>query len=186
MKKRLKLLSLTFSQVQTGAYAIILAEEDGQRRIPVIIGTPEAQAIAIFIDELKSPRPLTHDLFVSFMNMLGVTLSEVYIYKYDEGIFFSDLIFNDGQREIHLDARTSDAIALALRTEAIITIEESAMKETAIMMDDTEYFDVKTENSEQMDIGSLQNALDEAIAEEDYEHASYLRDLINNKKKLSR
>ncbi|MDR1563049.1 MAG: DUF151 domain-containing protein [Dysgonamonadaceae bacterium] len=191
MKKiRLKLIGLTFSQVQAGAYAVILAEKSGQRRVSIIIGTPEAQAIAIYLDKLKPPRPLTHDLFVSFMDMMNVRLKEVHIYRYDDGVFFSNLIFSEKDKEFYLDSRISDAIALALRTGAMITIDEKVMMKTAVTLENTDYFeeledleDKQEEDLEQMKIGDLQQALEEAVETEDYERASYLRDIINGKKK---
>lgn len=190
MKIRLKFIGLTFSQVQTGAYTVILAEESGERQVSILIGTPEAQAVAICIDGLKPPRPLTHDLFVSFMDVMNVDLKEVYIYRYDDGIFFSNLIFRENntenRKEVYLDSRISDAIALALRTGAVITVEDKVMAETAIAVGDSDYVgdmeDGREENPERMEVSALQQALEEAIETEDYERASYLRDVINSRK----
>jgi bifunctional DNase/RNase len=188
-KIRLKILGITFSQVQAGAYALILSEETGLRRIPIIIGTPEAQSIAIFLEKLHPPRPLTHDLFVSFINTLNISLKEVFIYKYDEGVFFSDLIFNDGEREIHLDSRTSDAIALAVRSNAEIYIAEDIMKDVAIELEEDDVMEDMELNLskssvtlDKMNLDELQKALDEAVLAENYEKASHIRDLINKYK----
>lgn len=185
---KLKLIGLTFSQVQAGAYALILAENEGVRRFPVMIGTPEAQSIAIFMEGLHPPRPLTHDLFVSLTGILNIKLKEIFISKYEDGIFFSELIFDDGIKEIHLDARTSDAIAIAIRAKADIFITEEIMSEVSIEME--EEIIEETENSsretgltiDQMNLDELQKKLDEAIVMENYEKASYIRDTINKLK----
>jgi len=190
-KVRLKILGITFNQVQAGAYALILAEEKGKRRLPIIIGTPEAQSIAIFLENLRPPRPLTHDLFISFLKIVNITLNEINIYKYEEGVFHSQLIFNDGMKDILLDSRTSDAIALALRVNAPIFIEENIMKEVSIELEEEEDIDDNPEQQSQNKIISLENLspeklqklLNEAITIENYEKASYIRDLIKEKSK---
>jgi bifunctional DNase/RNase len=192
MKIRLKLIGITFSQVQAGAYALVLAEEDGVRRIPIIIGTPEAQSIAIFLEKLRPPRPLTHDLCVSLIRALEINLKEIFIYKYEDGIFFSDLIFSNGENDIHLDSRTSDAIALAIRSEANITINEEIMNEVGIEMEEIDFLDEQDENYESSDqsiddmsLSELQQSLQDAVAAENYEKASYIRDLIKKKRDVS-
>jgi len=189
MKVKLKVIGLTFSQIQTGAYAIILAEVNGKRRVPVIVGTSEAQSVAIFLDELVPPRPLTHDLFCEFAKAANYKLKEVYLHDYTEGVFYTDIIFTNGQREIVLDGRPSDALSLALRFNALITIEEKALRKTCITMEDEELFgpidELEEEPSptpETMDIDDLRQALEDAIETEDYEQASYLRDIIEKRK----
>ena len=189
-KTKLKVLGITFNQVQVGAYALILAEENGNRRIPVIIGTPEAQSIAIFLENLHPPRPLTHDLFISFTQLMGVTIKEVNIYKFDDDIFHSELVFNDGAKDIFLDARTSDAIALSLRANAPIYITNDIIKDVAVELEEEDVSD-NPEQSAQKQTGSLekmnpevlQKLLKEAITTENYEKASYIRDLIREKSK---
>ena len=114
-KNKIKVQGLANSQIQSGAYALILAEENGPRRIPIIVGTAEAQSIAIALEHIVPPRPLTHDLFATFAQAFNVILKEVYIYKFEDGVFYSELEFSDGERSIKLDSRTSDAIAIALR-----------------------------------------------------------------------
>jgi bifunctional DNase/RNase len=190
LKTKLKILGITFNQVQTGAYALILAEERGNRRIPIIIGTPEAQSIAIFLENLHPPRPLTHDLFVSFIQLMNITLKEINIYKYEEGVFHSELIFNDGVKDIFLDSRTSDAIALALRANAPIYIANSIMKDVAIEIEDGDMNNSPEQSAQKQTITlsnlnpeKLQNLLNEAIVTENYEKASYIRDLIKEKSK---
>jgi bifunctional DNase/RNase len=188
---RLRILGITFSQVQAGAYALILAEEGGKRRIPIIIGTPEAQSIAIFLEGLNPPRPLTHDLFITFAQAVNVGLKQVNIHKYSDGIFFSEIIFDNGGKTFRLDARTSDAIALAVRTQAPIFITEEIMKEVSILTndEDDDFWDNIEEQPEKksrisfesMNLEDLQIQLNEAIASEDYEKASSIRDLINQK-----
>ena len=122
---KLKVLGLTYSQVQKGAYALVLAEENGPRRIPVVIGVSEAQSIAISLEGIVPPRPITHDLFVSFSHGFGIRLKEVCIYKFENGVFSSEMLFDDGTREIRIDARTSDAIAIALRTRSDIYVMQN-------------------------------------------------------------
>lgn len=188
----LKILGITFSQVQTGAYALILVEKNGQRRVPIIVGTPEAQSIAIYLENLNPPRPLTHDLFISFIKSMDTELTQVNIYKYEDGIFFSELIFTNQEKIIRLDSRTSDAIALAIRTNARIYTTEEIMDEVSIMMEEAEMLDdldmdaptdeKKIFSFESMSLEELQEALQEAITGEDYEKASFIRDLINKKK----
>ena len=189
-KTRLKIQGITFNQVQAGAYALILAEEKGNRRIPIIIGTPEAQSIAIFLESLRPPRPLTHDLFVSFIQMLNMTLKEVDINKYEEGVFYSELVFSNGVKDIFLDSRTSDAVALAIRANAPIYMDDEILKKVAIEVDDDD-FDEFPDQTPQQEIVSLDNLgaeklqklLKDAIASENYEKASYIRDLIKEKNK---
>jgi bifunctional DNase/RNase len=189
-KIRLKILGITFSQVQTGAYALILKEEKGLRRLPIIIGTPEAQSIAIFLEGLLPPRPLTHDLFISFAQAINIELTAVDIYKYEDGVFFSELLFSKKGKELRIDSRTSDAIALAVRANAPIFITESIMDEVSIIMDDDDLLEElenpdlkkKTQSScEGMNLEELQKNLNEAITSEDYEKASRIRDLINKR-----
>jgi bifunctional DNase/RNase len=190
-KIKLKILGITFSQVQAGAYALILKEEKGQRRLPIIIGTPEAQSIAIFLEALIPPRPLTHDLFISFTEAVDIRLIAVNIYRYEEGVFFSELLFKNKDEELRIDSRTSDAIALAIRADASIYITEAIMREVSIVMDDDDLLDElespdlkknRSASYESMNLEELQRNLNEAIVAEDYEKASHLRDLINRTK----
>ena len=193
-KVKLNVLGITFSQVQAGAYALILTEEGGVRRVPIIIGTPEAQSIAIFLEGLHPPRPLTHDLFITFMNQVNVSLEEIYIYKFIDGVFYSELIFvKDNGEKIKIDSRTSDAIALAVRTNTSIYTTEEIMQEAGIIMEDDEIpegFENTLENQPvhqkrptgELSEDELKDALDEAISMEDYEKASQIRDLLNKRK----
>jgi bifunctional DNase/RNase len=187
-KVRLKILGITFSQVQAGAYALILKEENSLRRLPIIIGTPEAQSIAIFLEGLIPPRPLTHDLFIGFIQAVAIELQEVNIYKYEDGIFFSELLFNNHGETLRIDSRTSDAIALAIRVDAPIYTTEAIMLEAGILtegddLEDIDNTEFKKSNLsfEEMNTEDLQKALNDAISAEDYEKASSLRDIIKKR-----
>jgi bifunctional DNase/RNase len=188
---KLKILGITFSQVQTGAYALILKEEEGMRRLPIIIGTPEAQSIAIFLEGLLPPRPLTHDLLITFIQLIDIELTSVLIYKYEDGVFSSELRFNNKGKELRIDSRTSDAIALAIRVDAPIYITDSIMDEVSILMDETDLWEEMDDSDlkeiqipyERMNLEELQKNLNEAISEEDYEKASRIRDSINKKQR---
>jgi bifunctional DNase/RNase len=186
----LKILGITFSQVQAGAYALILVEENGIRRVPIIIGTPEAQSIAIYLEGLIPPRPLTHDLFISFTDVINVKLKGVNIYKYEDGVFFSELLFDNQGQEVRIDSRTSDAIAIAIRVNAPIYTTEAIMREVGVEMKDDDFLEEIDNESvplkenlsyDKMNLEDLRKILNEAIIAEDYEKASSLRDLINKK-----
>ncbi|MDR1119401.1 MAG: bifunctional nuclease family protein [Dysgonamonadaceae bacterium] len=191
-KKRVKLsvIGITFSQIQAGAYALILEEEGGARRIPIIIGTPEAQSIAIRLEGLHPPRPLTHDIFISFMQSFDIQLKEVFIHKFEDGVFFSNMLFV-GEKKVVLDARTSDAISIAIRYDAPIYTTEDIVLEAGIVMEDAEYdisedvytFDSqkKVKSLEDKTKEELQSHLNEAIAAEDYEAASRIRDEMSRR-----
>jgi bifunctional DNase/RNase len=184
---QLQILGITYSQVQAGAYALILAEVNGKRRVPVIIGTSEAQSIAIFLEGLKPPRPLTHDLFAAFSMHLECKLVEVQIAQYIDGIFHSELIFEKDDELFKMTARTSDAIALAVRMNAPIFMSEEILQEVGIIIEDMDMWEgenpaeQKAVPFESMNLEELQTALQTAIANESYEDASYIRDLIKQK-----
>ncbi len=133
------MLGLSYNQLQSGAYALILAQNDGPYRIPIVIGAPEAQSIAIFLESIRTPRPLTHDLFVSFAHAFGVKLKDVFIYRFEDGIFSSELTFSDGERTVVIDARTSDAIALALRTQTPIFTTPEIVEQAGFIIEDKEF-----------------------------------------------
>jgi len=202
-KIKLNVLGISYSQTQTGAYALVLTEENGDRRIPIIIGGFEAQAIAIQLEGLKPPRPLTHDLFLNFATSFRVNLLEVNIYRLEEGVFYSQLICNNGENNISIDARTSDAIALALRFKCPIYTTEEILQKSGIVIDIESEDKMQTESPpkdespdytdpnetspgyeyEDLDIEALEVLLDEAIKKEEYERASIIRDEINKRKK---
>lgn len=200
MKKvKLNILGLSYSQTQTGAYALVLSEADGNRRIPIIIGAVEAQAIAIQLEGLKPPRPLTHDLFLNVALAFDIEIAEVFIHKLEEGIFYAEIVCEQNSNRIRVDSRTSDAIALALRFECPIYTTEEIIEKAGINME----FDESGELNEEPEEGDRENVsktsaghvdyseysleelnelLDAAVGNEDYEKASEIRDEINKRK----
>jgi bifunctional DNase/RNase len=135
-KVRLRIQGLTSSHTPNGPYALILSEESGLlRRIIVIVGMAEAQSIAIALERIIPPRPLTHDLFVTFLKTFGITLKEVFIHKFEDGIFYSELVLLDGEREVRLDSRTSDAIAIALRAKCGIYTTAEIVRECSVVFE---------------------------------------------------
>lgn len=193
-KIRLNILGLSVSQTQSGAYALVLAEENGDRRIPIIIGPVEAQAIAIQLEGLKPPRPLTHDLIKNIALAFDIVLLEVTIYKLEEGIFYSELLCEMNGKEVVIDSRTSDAVALALRFKCpIYTSEEILAKSGIVLSNESESEETSPALSTEKEATDspfanysaqeLEEMLDEAIQNEDYEKASIIRDELDNRKK---
>jgi len=193
MKKiRLKIAGLSYSQTRAGAYALILEEEEGKRRLPVIIGTSEAQSIAIQLEGLKPYRPLTHDLFVSMASSFHIEVYEVNIVKLEEGIFYSEIICQREHAKIKIDSRTSDAVAIALRFNAPIFVTESIMQRAGMVFDEesgkfTETPDESNEagnqkNFSEMSDEELDKLMDESVKQEDYETASKIRDELKKRK----
>ncbi|MDD2195600.1 MAG: bifunctional nuclease family protein [Bacteroidales bacterium] len=198
MKKiKLNVLGISYSQTQSGAYALVLSEEDGKRRIPIIIGGFEAQAIAIQLEGLTPPRPLTHDLFLNFSKSFGIELLAVQIYKLEEGVFFSKLHCDNGKKEIFIDARTSDSIALALRFNCPIYTTNEIIEKAGIVLDVeeeeeedkgvkaeskvTHVSDSEIEALKHLNLDELNMILEEAVSKEDYEKASRIRDEIKKR-----
>ncbi len=194
MKKlKLDIIGLSYSQTQSGAYALVLGEVGGRRRLPIIIGGFEAQAIAIEIEKMTPSRPLTHDLFKAFAQAYRINIQEVIIYNLVDGIFYSKLICNDGKKNIEIDARTSDAIALAVRFECPIYTYEFILDSAGIVIEGTDF--VFLDNIEPVEDTKLtppsftsfseeelQSKLQEALNEEAYEKAAKIRDEINKRK----
>ena len=190
-------MGISYSQTQSGAYALILIEENGDRRIPIIIGGFEAQAIVIKLENLDPPRPLTHDLFKQFADEFHVSVFEVIIYKLEEGVFFSKLVCNNGEKEVSIDSRTSDAVALALRFGCPIYISEDILEKAGITINSSETEVSEINEVEKLfETGSskygsysdeeLYKMIDESVKTEDYERAAAIRDEIekrNRKKK---
>jgi bifunctional DNase/RNase len=204
-KIKLNVLGISYSQTQSGAYALVLSEEEGSRRIPIIVGGFEAQAIAIELEGLEPPRPLTHDLFKNFSKAYGIHILEVNIHKLEDGVFFANILCDNGDRQMTLDARTSDAIALALRFKCPIYTTEEIVEKAGIVLDfekgtgleksETNETQEKTETKKtpkkrtilpaltDSSLEELKKLLAEAVAKEDYERASEIRDEINRRSK---
>ena len=196
---KLRVQGLTNSQIQSGAYALILAEEEGVRRIPIIVGTSEAQSIAIALERITPPRPLTHDLFATFAQAFGVRLCEVFIYKFEDGVFYSELLFDDGIKQIRLDSRTSDAIGIALRVKCDIYTTPEIVRECGVVGDDAAeekddddsflYLEPEEIHDEAqlkkwlslLEADELLERLDDAIADENYEYAKMYKDEIRRR-----
>lgn len=188
-KIKLAILGISYSQIHQNAYALILSELEGARRIPIVIGASEAQSIAMKIENATPPRPLSHDLMVSFMRAYGVTLEEVYIHKFKDGIFYSELAFNDGDRRVTLDARTSDAIAIAIRTKTPIYTTEDILVETGFTIpedDNIVAHDIsetpKKPKIENFSIEQLEKQLAKHIENEEYEQAAIIHEILKTKK----
>ena len=191
---KLKVTGISYSQTQSGAYALILNEENGDRRIPIIIGGFEAQAIVIKLENLDPPRPLTHDLFKRFADEFNISVTEVMIYKLEEGVFFSKLVCNSRDKEYSIDSRTSDAVALALRFGCPIFIAEDILDKAGITINSTdsefsssnETDNIFVSESNKYDPYSdeeLYKIIDESVKTEDYERAAAVRDEIEKRKK---
>ena len=193
-KIKLDIAGLSYSQTQSGAYALVLSEVIGKGRLPIIIGGFEAQAIAIELEKMTPSRPLTHDLFKNFADNFKINLVEVIIYNLVEGIFFARLICEQNGKEVEIDSRTSDAIALAVRFESPIYTYEFVLNSAGIILDDEELGEKEditpeinleeiTKNpTERMTLKELKKQLKNSIDNEDYEAASRFRDEINNRK----
>jgi len=188
---KLSIESLVYSQTQSGAYVLVLIEENGDRKLPIVIGTAEAQAIAIALEGMYPPRPLTHDLFVSFASAYNINMIEVLITKLEEGIFYSELVCENFSNRVKIDSRTSDAVALAIRFKCPIYANESVLNMAGISSgdfgktsgdsdEDTELDNTK--NLEDRDLVELEKLLNDAINSENYELASKIRDEINKRK----
>lgn len=196
MKKlKLDIIGLSYSQTQSGAYALVLGEVNGRRRLPIIIGGFEAQAIAIEIEKMTPSRPLTHDLFKSFADAYHINVQEVIIYNLVEGVFFSKLICNDGKKNIEIDARSSDAIALAVRFGCPIYTYEFILASAGIVIEGTDFVfldnieptqseNPKSETSNFVSYSEeeLQKQLKDALTEEAYEKAAKIRDELTKRK----
>ncbi len=203
---RLNIKGISYSQTQNGAYALILSEEDGERKLPIVIGAFEAQSIAIALEkEIKPPRPLTHDLFKNFSDRFEIVIKQVIIHKLVDGVFYSSIICEKDQLEEIIDARTSDAIALALRFKAPIftyknildkagiylktpgnedeiSKKEEAVIEELIMGEEKESRSYSEDFSKHT-LKELKNMLDQAVVNEDYEKAAAIRDEISKRGK---
>ena len=194
-KIELEILGLSSSQSQSGSFALVLGETVGNRRLPIIIGMFEAQAIAIEIEKIVPNRPMTHDLFKSFAHNFNFTLEEIVISDLKEGVFFAKIVCNDGGKTTEIDARPSDAIAIGLRFNVPIYTHESVLSEAGIVLTDEE---TETESESARSSGTkkgkplleqlkdlpfeqLKKLLDDTLKNEDYEKAALIRDEMNRR-----
>lgn len=187
---KLKVLGISQSNSQTGAFALVLSDEVDSKRIPIIIGGFEAQAIAITLEGLNPPRPLTHDLFINFISAFNIDINKISIYKLEEGVFHSKIHTSNGAADITHDARTSDAIALAIRVGAEIYTTSEILEAAGIDSADVTQTDVPTETAPTdtvpqgyagKPLNELSELLEKAIEDEDYEEASTIRDEMNSR-----
>jgi bifunctional DNase/RNase len=189
----LEIIGLTYSESSTGAYVLILGDKNSQRRLPIVIGSAEAESIAVGIEKHKNGRPHTHDLFLRFAKEFGVEISEVVINRFRDGVYYAMLVCKQGDDLTMVDARPSDAIAIAVRRGCEIYAYESVMEEAGIIMEDMEKQDDEPEvdpinigagetSLDQLDLDALEELLQEAIDNEDYQKAAEIRDEINRRK----
>lgn len=195
-KVNLEIIGLTYSESSTGAYVLILGDKNSQRRLPIVIGSAEAESIAVGIEKHKNGRPHTHDLFLRFAHEFGVEICEVVINRFRDGVYYAMLVCKQGDDLTMVDARPSDAIAIAVRVGCEIYAYESVMDEAGIIMDDMEQEQdagesgpadininkVHETNMDQLSLDELEELLQEAIDEEDYQKAARIRDEINRRK----
>jgi hypothetical protein len=198
-KIRLEILGLSSSQSQTSSFALVLGETEGNRRLPIIIGMFEAQAIAIEIEKIIPNRPMTHDLFKSFANNFHFTVEEIIISDLKEGVFFAKIVCSDGLKKMEIDARPSDAIAIGLRFDAAIYTYENILAEAGIVLTDEaeeeaqetkasprekakkEILSKKGDELKNYSVERLNELLKEAIDKEDYERAAKIRDELSKR-----
>jgi len=195
-KIQMEILGLSTSPSSGGAYALILNETDGNRRLPIIIGTFEAQAIALELEHIKPPRPMTHDLLRNVVQSFNTYVKQVFINELKEGTFYAEIIYDFNGKDVHMDARPSDAIALAIRFNAPIFVADEVLSEAGIQADlseeelgDSPKFEEQPEEAksakdteEDSKLKLLEKHLETAIEKEDYEKAAKLRDEIKKLK----
>jgi bifunctional DNase/RNase len=189
-KIRLEILGLSSSQAQSGSFALVLGEKNGSRRLPIIIGMFEAQAIAIEIERITPNRPMTHDLFRSMAEAFEIRVVEVVISDLREGVFFAKLVCMNEDRRVEIDARPSDAIAIALRFNAPVYASENVLMEAGIVLTDEDEDDPleevtqspnRPESLKEYSTDQLQVLLNEALENEDYEKAAKIRDELSKR-----
>lgn len=191
-KVRVEIIGMTYSESSTGAYVLILGDKNSRRRLPIVIGSNEAQAIAIGIERQPNSRPLTHDLLLKFANTFNVKILEVVINRFRDGVFYAMLVCQQGNEMLMIDARPSDAIALAVRLGCEIYAYESVMQEAGIIMDDMEEEESASQDNlinnvqeepdmDLLTLSELEELLQEAIDNEDYQKAAEIRDEIKGR-----
>ena len=196
-KVNLEIVGLTYSESSTGAYVLILGDKHSRRRLPIVIGSAEAESIAVGLEKHKTGRPHTHDLFIRFAKEFGIQVVEVVINRFRDGVYYAMLVCKQGDDLTMVDARPSDAIAIAVRLGCGICAYETVMDEAGILMDDmeepstsqdsTEGHINKVEENESLDmltLHELEDLLQEAIDNEDYQKAAQIRDEINGRKEV--
>lgn len=196
MKKiELEIVALSHSITQTHSYAVVLGEVNGLRRLPIVIGGFEAQAIAVALERMQPSRPLTHDLFANFMGTFAIDLNEVIIYKLEEGIFFAKLVCQSNGESVEIDSRTSDALALAVRANCRIFTYENILEAAGLYLDQTDKpaGEVEAPSSssatvrssdkdlKSMSLEDLNTLLQQVLEQEDYVRAITIRDEINSR-----
>ena len=201
MKKvELEIVALSHSITQTHSYAVVLGEVNGLRRLPIVIGGFEAQAIAVALERMQPSRPLTHDLFANFMNTYGIDLTEVIIYKLEEGIFFAKLVCRHDGESTEIDSRTSDALAMAVRANCKIYTFDNILETAGLYLDQPETGVETTaeakptsipiggkqtsdQDMKNLNLDELNQLLQKVLEQEDYVRAIHIRDEINSRKK---
>lgn len=190
---KISVMGITHSQIQKGAYAVLLTEDGGPHRIPVVVGIAEAQSIVAWMERVNLPRPLTHDLFRSVTRAFGIRVKEVFVSKFEKGIFYSEITFADGDREVVVDARTSDALAIALRSHAPIYTTREVIDETGFIAEgfddapaadrDTTVDDASLLPLNRLAEEELQRMLAKSISTEEYERAAEIKAAIDEKRR---
>jgi len=190
-KIELNIVGLSYSQAQSNSYALVLGEMNGKRRLPIVIGHYEAQAIALELEKMKPSRPLTHDLFYNFAKTFGINIVEVQITRFHEGIFYATLVCDNGISLHEIDSRTSDAVALSIRFHCPIFTTEDIMAQAGILFEEEEPTEESVDSTSEDESNSdfrnltkteLEEELQKAVDNEDYEKASLVRDEIRKRK----
>jgi bifunctional DNase/RNase len=186
-KIRLDIVALSHSVTQSHNYAVILGEEEGKRRLPIVIGGFEAQSIAVAIENMTPNRPLTHDLFKNSLDAFSIEITEVIINNLLDGIFYAQLVCTQDGKSVSIDARTSDAISMAVRFGCPIYTYDFIMDSAGVILENEQESSPKKENTpkrslEDFNINALEKLLDEALEKEDYEKAAKIRDVIQTKR----
>lgn len=185
---RLKVLGLSAGQIKQGAYALLLGQADGPVRIPVVIGALEANSIAARLENVVTRRPLVHDLFTSMAHGFGIAVQEVFIHKFEDGAFHSDVVFTDGERRVTIDARTSDAIAIAMRCNAPIYTTPEILHECGFVIENEHAVPLPSKplDPAEATLEELEQMLSDAVAAENYEEAARISAEIARKKETDR
>jgi hypothetical protein len=192
-KVSLEIIGLTYSESSTGAYVLIMGNKNSRRRLPIVIGSAEAESIAVGIEKHRNGRPHTHDLFIRFAHEFGIEVMEVVINRFRDGIYYAMLVCKQGDDLTMVDARPSDAIAIAVRVGCEIYAYETVMEEASILMDDMDdptvsdtdegpiNKGVTSTSLDMLNLEELEELLQEAIDNEDYMKAAQIRDEINSR-----